>query len=103
MFSSHLYWFIYRRRNKFLILLMTIFCILIYFHQNDRQVVSSTIENQSSQIKIDKLKKIRINRETYTIPEPCHGCPGEDGQGVQLNVIFVINKFHCCFFDYFLG
>jgi hypothetical protein len=76
---------------------MIIFCILICVHQNDRQVVSSQVENQPSKLKIDNLKKIRINRETYTIPEPCHGCPGEDGQGVQLNVIFVINKFHCFF------
>ena len=32
-------------------------------------------------------RKVRINRETYTIPEPCNGCPGENGAGVSLTVI----------------
>lgn len=33
-------------------------------------------------------KKGRINRETYTIPEPCKGCPGENGGAVYLTVIY---------------
>jgi len=85
MLSSYLYWFIYRRRNKFLILLMIIFCILFYLYRND-----SPVSSNISSLQTDKPKrnnKIRINRETYTTPEPCRGCPGEDGQGVQLNVI----------------
>lgn len=87
MFSSYLYWFIYRRRNKFLICLMIIFCIVIYLHQNDSQSSSSTNERIDKRVKknVDG-GKVRINRDTYTIPEPCRGCPGEDGQGVGLTV-----------------
>jgi hypothetical protein len=80
MLSSYLYWFIYRRRNKFLILLMIIFCILFYSYHNDSSVNSQQIDKPKKNI------KNRINRETYTTPEPCQGCPGENGQGVQLTV-----------------
>jgi hypothetical protein len=90
MFASYLYWFLYRRRNKFIILLIIIFCISFFYYHNDNQV-SSESNNQSTQSKHTKKnnneKKIRINRETYTIPAPCRGCPGEEGQGVQLKVI----------------
>jgi len=85
MLSSYLYWFIYRRRNKFLILLMIIFCILFFFHQNTNQVSSGTNHQIDKPKKISNEKRNRINRETYTTPEPCQGCPGENGQGVQLS------------------
>jgi len=89
MFSSYLYWFIYRRRNKFLILLMIIFCISFFLYHNDNPASSGTKNQADKPRKIRSEKKIRINRETYTTPEPCRGCPGEDGQGVQLSVIFI--------------
>ena len=93
MFTSRLYWLLYRRRNKFLILLMIAFCILFFVYQNDHEV-SSTNKGEILDLKKDypdkqnvAEKKIRINRETYKTPEPCKGCPGENGQGVQLSVI----------------
>lgn len=95
MFSSYLYWFIYRRRNKFLICLMIIFCIVIYLHQNDSQSSSATNEKLDKRVKknVDG-KKIRVNRDTYTSPEPCRDCPGEGGQGVQLTVMMIrIDKY----------
>ena len=77
MFPSYLYWFIYRRRNKCLLILIATFCLLFYVYHDDAQV--STRQR-------GKPRKSRINRETYTTPEPCNGCPGENGQGVQLTV-----------------
>ncbi|UJR37273.1 hypothetical protein I4U23_029982 [Adineta vaga] len=48
-------------------------------------------KSPSAPITEDKKEKrsargetIRINRETYTIPEPCRSCPGENGAGVSL-------------------
>jgi hypothetical protein len=87
MFPSHLYWLLYRRRNKLLIIFMIVFCILFFFYQNDDHP-STRVTSQTAKVKKAPAKnKIRINRETYTTPEPCKGCPGENGQGVQLNVI----------------
>ncbi len=93
MLSSYIYWFVYRRRNKFLLLSAIVFCVIFYFYHNDPS--SSTAAGASRQSnKHDKSKssqlsnRQRINRETYTIPEPCKGdCPGENGQGVVLSVI----------------
>lgn len=85
MLSSYLYWFIYRRRTKVLLCLMIIFCVVIYFHQNDSQPSSGAASPRIERnVHGDKL---RVNRETYSTPEPCRGCPGEDGQGVALTVM----------------
>lgn len=83
MLSSYLYWFIYRRRNKFLILCLIIFCILFLLYRNDN---NSTLPTSKLVKRMINERKIRINRDTYSTPEPCHGCPGENGQGVQLTV-----------------
>jgi hypothetical protein len=64
---------------------MIIFCILFFFHQNTNQVSSGTNHQIDKPKKISNEKRNRINRETYTTPEPCQGCPGENGQGVQLS------------------
>lgn len=88
MFTSHLYWFIYRRRNKVLITLISIFCILFFLYGNEQQVKSESQKSTRSVIKHIPRKKVRVNRNTYTTPEPCHGCPGENGAGVQLTVIY---------------
>ncbi len=58
---------------------MIIFCIVFYLYHD------SPVNSQQS-VKRKRNVKNRINRETYTTPEPCKGCPGEDGQGVQLSV-----------------
>ncbi|CAF1111639.1 unnamed protein product [Rotaria sordida] len=84
MLTSHLYWFLYRRRHKFLIFLIIIFCILFFFYGNDYKVSSETKKPLDKPKIISNKRKIRINRETYSTPEPCQGCPGENGQGVQL-------------------
>ncbi|CAF4925316.1 unnamed protein product, partial [Rotaria magnacalcarata] len=81
----HLYWFLYRRRNKLLLLFVAIFCVLFYFYGTDHHHLTPTIKNRTIQTKKTHVKsKILINRDTYSIPEPCIGCPGENGQGVQL-------------------
>ncbi|CAF1010915.1 unnamed protein product [Rotaria magnacalcarata] len=85
MFTVHLYWFLYRRRNKLLLLFVAIFCVLFYFYGTDHHHLTPTIKNRTIQTKKTHVKsKILINRDTYSIPEPCIGCPGENGQGVQL-------------------
>ncbi|CAF4748072.1 unnamed protein product [Rotaria socialis] len=83
MFPIHLYWFLYRRRNKLLLLLVAIFCVLFYFYGTDHHHhLTSQTKKQTKKTHVKS--KIRINRDTYSIPEPCKGCPGENGQGVQL-------------------
>ncbi|CAF1405410.1 unnamed protein product [Adineta ricciae] len=84
MYSSLVYYFMYRRRNKFIILLVIIFCILVFFHSTSRQNSPRTKKSVNVLQKSINGKKVRVNRDTYTTPEPCHGCPGENGQGVQL-------------------
>lgn len=81
MFRSHLYWFLYRRRSKIFIGLFVLFIIAVVFYRNDR---TTTDEKSASKIFRFVRSGNRINRETYSIPPPCNGCPGENGQGVQL-------------------
>ncbi len=69
---------------------MVIFCILFFLYHNDNEVSSRNMKYQKDRPKRTyDVKKVRINRETYTTPEPCQGCPGENGQGVQLTVIYL--------------
>jgi hypothetical protein len=103
MLSSHLYWFVYRRRNKLLVLLMIIFCIVFIFYQNDNNKLSK-VASQTSKIKKSYAgNKVRVNRETYTTPEPCRGCPGEAGQGVQLTVNYKLEQISFFFILIILG
>jgi hypothetical protein len=87
MIPRHLYWFLYRRRNKFVIILFIVVTILFFSYErkNDSSSVYTSVIDKPKQNNVQK--KIRINRETYTIPEPCHNCPGENGGGVSLTVI----------------
>jgi hypothetical protein len=90
MLRRHLVWFLYRRRNKLIIIVFILFTIIFFFYesQNDSSATYTTLINKPKRDFFGR--KIRINRETYVIPEPCRKCPGEYGSGVTLNVI--INK-----------
>ena len=97
MFSSRLYWFFYRRRNRLLLAIATIFFILSFLYLHDSpSSSSSTAGEQSRRVRSSADRNgrgIRVNRDTYTTPEPCRGCPGENGQGVQLTVTNTIDRF----------
>jgi hypothetical protein len=90
MLSRHLYWFLYRRRNKFLFLVFIIFTIIFFSYESKNNSSSSNSNVIDKPKRNNNPKKIRINRETYTIPEPCQNCPGENGGGVSLTVINII-------------
>jgi polypeptide N-acetylgalactosaminyltransferase len=84
MIPRHLYWFLYRRRNKLLIILLFIIIIIFFFYESSNDsssAYSKAIDRPKRDI---NQKKIRVNRETYQIPEPCQSCPGENGGGVSL-------------------
>jgi hypothetical protein len=76
--------------------------MLFFLYHNDNPVSSGTKHEEDKPKKIRNEKKIRINRETYTTPEPCRGCPGEDGQGVQLSVIYIYILKKKFFFSLFI-
>ena len=56
------------------------FCAALAYSQLDS--ILSTKRRKS----VDETRKRRPDRQTYTIPEPCLGCPGENGLGVSLTV-----------------
>ncbi len=87
MLSRHLYWFLYRRRNKLIIILFIIFTILFFSYESKNNAPSESTTVIDKPNRNREQKKARINRDTYTIPEPCLGCPGENGGGVSLTVI----------------
>jgi len=87
MLPRHLYWFLYRRRNRFVIILFIIVTIIFFSYERKNDSSSAYISVTDKPKKINLQNKTRINRETYTIPEPCRGCPGENGAGVSLTVI----------------
>ncbi|CAF0774469.1 unnamed protein product [Adineta steineri] len=45
--------------------------------------IKNIVKNKQ-QKKESAISSLRVNRETYTIPEQCQGCPGENGGGVSL-------------------
>ncbi|CAF1553477.1 unnamed protein product [Rotaria magnacalcarata] len=85
MLIRHLIRLIYRRgRNKYIFVAFIILTVVYFSHKTDNNLVSS-FGNATERQKTDvNVKRARINRETYTIPEPCVGCPGENGQSVSL-------------------
>ena len=86
MIPRHLYWSLYRRRNKLLIILFVI-VFFVFFNYESKNNPSSATANQNYKTKRNVQRaKTRINRETYTIPEQCRGCPGENSAGVSLTV-----------------
>ncbi len=87
MIPRHLYWLLYRRRNKFIILLVFIVTIIFFFYESSNDASSAYSKVYERPKRNANQKKIRINRETYQIPEQCRGCPGENGGGVSLTVI----------------
>jgi len=99
MLSRHLYWFLYRRRNKFVIILFIIVTIIFFFYERKNDSSSAYISVTDKPKTINIQKKIRINRQTYTIPEPCHNCPGENGGSVSLTVI---DNIELISFEYYL-
>jgi hypothetical protein len=87
MIPRHLYWFLYRRRNKFLIILLFIFTIIFFSYESKNDSSSAYSQVIDRPKRNLNQKKIRINRDTYKIPETCRNCPGENGGGVSLTVI----------------
>ncbi|CAF1256559.1 unnamed protein product [Adineta steineri] len=80
----YLYWNIYRRRNKFIIFLCIIFTILLFSYESKSNSPSEHV-TLNERLKADSIVIRKcINRETYTIPEHCKDCPGENGGGVTL-------------------
>lgn len=90
--ASHLYWFLYRRRNKvFFIFLITI-GVFVYLFRNDKNL-SKVTEQLGARAARYIGSNGRINRDTYSTPQPCQGCPGENGQGVALSVCSTEDSF----------
>ena len=85
--SRYFYWFLYRRRNRFTTILIVVFLLLCFVYLNSNSKSSDQGKQHQRPKRNPNERKIRINRETYTTPEPCHGCPGENGGGVSLTVI----------------
>ena len=65
---------------------MTVFLVTFFVYQNDTPTATAKDTPPVEAVRKARVGKSRINRETYVIPEPCQGCPGENGQGVQLTV-----------------
>ncbi|CAF1233072.1 unnamed protein product [Adineta ricciae] len=63
----------------------------IFFHSTSQQNSPRTKKSVNLPQKLINERKVRVNRDTYTTPEPCHGCPGENGQGVQLTAEESVN------------
>ncbi|CAF3344107.1 unnamed protein product [Rotaria socialis] len=85
MLIRHLIRLIYRRgRNKYIYVAFIILTVIYFSHKTDNNSLPSFETIAEKQEKNVNEKRIRINRETYTIPEPCVGCPGENGQSVSL-------------------
>lgn len=87
MVPRHYYWYLYRRRNKFIIICFIISTILFFSYESKNDASSAYSKVNDRPKRSNNQSKIRINRENYQIPEPCRNCPGEDGAGVSLTVI----------------
>ena len=93
MLARHLIWLLYRRRrNRFIIVLFLVFTIIYFATKSNDNSSPNYKQLTDRQERNIKANKIRINRETYTTPEPCLGCPGENGASVSLSVIEIDTK-----------
>lgn len=84
---ARLYWFLYRRRDRLLLILLVAFIVIVIYSKNQSKSPSNSPTIDKPKIP-RRVNKVRINRETYQIPEPCRGCPGENGAGVTLTVFY---------------
>ena len=97
-----MYYKLYRRRHYIYIgaVFLGIFLYLTYkSHTIDYENgnVESNYENYKGKSGNDNnknknIRKSRITMETYKAPDPCVGCPGENGQGVYLTVNMIYSK-----------
>ena len=96
--NYRIYYKLYRRRH--LIFIAFSFSLLIYYLTISRSRSSSNNDQKQSNTdkKLNDLNNFaknipewnsRISIETYKEPPPCRGCPGENGGGVTLNVLFL--------------
>ena len=95
-----MYYKLYRRR-KFIYIGLAAFGILVLLlnqsPSNEQPKSGSKKEDEANHLNnldypdhpdhpVVENKKQRINMRTYVEPEPCLGCPGENGAGVHLSV-----------------
>ena len=83
-----MYYKIYRRRNRLYIIIGVILLIFLYFDKDS----SKDNERKDSLNDLDEVFKVieekfeHKPRKRYVQPDPCVGCPGENGEGVKLTV-----------------
>ena len=76
-----MYYKLYRRRNYIYVgLFLAVFICYLYVAN------SGDTKKQYEQGYREKRSGERVNINNYKIPEPCIGCPGENGKPVYLNV-----------------
>ena len=77
-----MYYKLYRRR-QYIFLVAFLVVLFFYFYTSS----GGKPYSQNIQVKTgDSFRRARINAETYQVPEPCSGCPGENGRAVYLSV-----------------
>lgn len=90
-----MYYKLYRRRHYIYIgaVFLGVFFYLTYkSHTIDYENINAESNYEKYKGKAGKDNNNKINRkpritmETYKEPDPCVGCPGENGQGVYLTV-----------------
>lgn len=89
-----MYYRFYRRRHTIYLAAAIVTVLFLLMRQSETNLPSDGDENSGSKEKGSLLgvrdrelvAKPRISIETYQVPKPCHGCPGENGAGVSLTV-----------------
>jgi len=76
------------RRRKVLYISAGVFVVIFYI------LFSGETKNNlkdDDKPRVARMDGETINMQNYKIPEPCHGCPGENGSPVYLTVTDKIN------------
>lgn len=86
-----MYYRFYRRRHSIYLAVAVVFILFVLFNRSDNDDIHDDTAKKSGRFgkrDSDGEKKQRITMETYKIPPPCSGCPGENGSPVHLSVIY---------------
>lgn len=89
-----MYYKLYRRRKYIYFGILTLGIVVLILKSNSSNTYTNNVNDKVDEKNKDKdgephhpQKSQRINMKTYVEPEPCLGCPGENGAAVFLSVI----------------
>ena len=85
-----MYYKFYRRRHYFYYASIVIGILFLLTYRKSSSTLEKDARRSPSEKNLGLKARSRINIITYKEPEPCIGCPGENGMGVVVQVCKIL-------------